>query len=173
LFTEKQQNHLLIAVRTGKIAVMDRKSTSVDEIDGAIIEQLQVDGRVSYTKLGTAIGLSEAAARQRVQRLIDGGVIQIVAVTNPLSLGYRRMAMIGVRAEGPTDAIAAALEGFSDIEYLVATAGSFDLLCEVVVPDDSTLLEVTNRIRSVPGVRSTETFIYLSLIKQNYAWGAH
>jgi len=152
---------------------MDRKSTTVDEIDGAIIEQLQLDGRVSYTKLGTAVGLSEAAARQRVQRLIDAGVIQIVAVTNPLSLGYRRMAMIGVRAEGPIDRVAAALEAFADIEYLVVTAGSFDMMCEVVVPDDSTLLDLTNRIRAVPGVLTTETFIYMSLIKQNYAWGAH
>ena len=152
---------------------MDRRGTTVDEIDSSIIEQLQLDGRVSYTKLGAAIGLSEAAARQRVQRLIDGGVIQIVAVTNPLSLGYRRMAMIGVRAEGPTDVIATALEAFADIEYLVVTAGSFDLMCEVVVPDDATLLDVTNRIRAVPGVSTTETFIYLALIKQNYAWGAH
>jgi Lrp/AsnC family transcriptional regulator for asnA, asnC and gidA len=152
---------------------MDRRGTTVDEIDSAIIEQLQLDGRVSYTKLGAAIGLSEAAARQRVQRLIDGGVIQIVAVTNPLSLGYRRMAMIGVKVEGPIDAIAATLEAFPDVDYLVVTAGSFDIMCEVVVPDDATLLDLTNRIRAVAGVSTTETFIYLALIKQNYAWGAH
>lgn len=152
---------------------MDRKGTNVDETDSAIIEQLQHDGRVSYTKLAVRIGMSEAAARQRVQRLIDGGVIQIVAVTNPLLVGYRRMAMIGVRAEGPTVQIAKKLESFPDIEYLVVTAGSFDLMCEVVVPDDSALLDITNRIRAVPGVTSTETFIYLSLIKQTYAWGAH
>ena len=152
---------------------MDRKGINVDETDSAIIEQLQHDGRVSYTKLAVAIGMSEGAARQRVQRLIDGGVIQIVAVTNPMSLGYRRMAMIGVRAEGPTVSIAKTLEAFPDIEYLVVTAGSFDLMCEVVVPDDSTLLDITNRIRAVPGVSTTETVIYLSLIKQTYAWGAH
>jgi Lrp/AsnC family transcriptional regulator for asnA, asnC and gidA len=151
---------------------MDRK-TQVDETDRAIIEQLQSDGRISYTKLGAAIGLSEAAARQRVQRLMDGGVIQVVAVTNPLVLGKGRMAMIGVRAEGPTESVAAALEAFPDIEYLVVTAGSFDMMCEVVVPDDATLLALTNRIRAVPGVRTTETFIYLSLVKQNYDWGAH
>ncbi len=152
---------------------MDRRSPHVDDTDRAIIEQLQTDGRISYTRLGAAIGLSEAAARQRVQRLMDGGVVQVVAVTNPLSLGYRRMAMIGVRTEGPTEGIAAALEAFPDIEYLVVTAGSFDLMCEVVVPDDSALLNLTNRIRSVPGVSNTETFIYLSLVKQTYAWGAH
>ncbi len=152
---------------------MDRKGTHVDETDRAIIEQLQTDGRIPYTKLGAAIGLSEAAARQRVQRLMDGGVIQIVAVTNPLLLGYRRMAMIGVRTQGPTEGIAAALEAFPDIEYLVVTAGSFDMMCEVVVPDDTTLLNLTNRIRAVTGVTNTETFIYLSLVKQTYEWGAH
>ncbi len=152
---------------------MDRKVPNVDDTDRAIIEQLQTDGRISYTKLGTAIGLSEAAARQRVQRLMDGGVLQVVGVTNPLSLGYRRMAMIGVRTEGPTEGIATALERFPDIEYLVVTAGSFDLMCEVVVPDDSALLNLTNRIRAVQGVTNTETFIYLSLVKQTYAWGAH
>lgn len=156
---------------------MDRKSTDrrgsqVDDTDRAIIEQLQHDGRISYTRLGAAIGLSEAAARQRLQRLIDSEVLQVVAVTNPLSLGYRRMAMIGVHTEGPTDAIAEALEAIDDIEYLVVTAGSFDLMCEVVVPDDEALLRLTNRIRSVAGVTATETFIYLSLVKQNYAWGA-
>jgi Lrp/AsnC family transcriptional regulator, regulator for asnA, asnC and gidA len=152
---------------------MDRTGSHVDEMDRAIIEQLQTDGRISYTKLASAIGLSEAATRQRVQRLMDSEVIQVVAVTNPLLLGYRRMAMIGVRAEGPTDSVAAKLEAFPDIEYLVVTAGSFDIMCEVVVPDDTTLLDVTNRIRAVPGVTTTETFIYLSLVKQTFAWGAH
>lgn len=135
---------------------------------------MQTDGRIAYTRLGALIGLSEAATRQRVQRLIDGGIVQIVAVTNPLILGFRRrMAMIGVRTEGPTEVIADALEAITDIEYLVITAGSFDFMCEVVVPDDERLLALTNRIRAVPGVTATETFIYLSLVKQTYAWGAH
>ena len=152
---------------------MDRKRVHVDDIDRAIIEQLQTDGRISYTRLAAAIELSEPATRQRVQRLMDSDVIQVVAVTNPMVLGYRRMAMIGVRTEGPTDGIAAALDAFPDIEYLVVTAGSFDFMCEVVVQDDTTLLNLTNRIRAVPGVNNTETFIYLSLVKQTYAWGAH
>ena len=152
---------------------MDRKPSNLDHIDRAIIEQLQVDGRTPYTRLGAAIGLSEAAVRQRVQRLIDTGVMQVVAVTNPLSIGYRRMAMIGVRTEGPSDGIAATLQAMPDIDYLVVTAGSFDLRCEVVVGDDLDLLELTNRIRKVEGVTSTETFIYLSLVKQTFTWGAH
>jgi Lrp/AsnC family transcriptional regulator for asnA, asnC and gidA len=126
-----------------------------------------------YTRLGAAVGLSEAAVRQRVQRLIDSGVMQVVAVTNPLSIGYRRMAMIGVRTEGPSDTVAASLQAMPDIDYLVVTAGSVDLLCEVVVSDDRDLLELTNRIRRVPGVVSTETFIYLDLVKQTFTWGAH
>jgi Lrp/AsnC family transcriptional regulator for asnA, asnC and gidA len=108
-----------------------------------------------------------------VQRLSDAGVMQVVAVTNPLSLGLRRMAMIGVRSAGPTDDIAKTLQAMTDIDYLVVTAGSFDFMCEVVVEDDGMLLNLTNRIRSVPGVLSTETFIYLDLVKQTFAWGAH
>lgn len=152
---------------------MNRAGSHLDPTDQAIVEHLQRDGRMPYTRLGTAVGLSEAAVRQRVQRLIDSGVMQVVAVTNPLSIGYRRMAMIGVRTEGPSDTVAAALQAMNDIDYLVVTAGSVDLLCEVVVSDDRDLLELTNRIRRVPGVVSTETFIYLDLVKQTFTWGAH
>jgi Lrp/AsnC family transcriptional regulator for asnA, asnC and gidA len=152
---------------------MLRTHNALDDTDRAIIEQLQADGRIPYTRLGSAVGLSEAAVRQRVQRLLDAGVMQVVAVTNPLSLGFRRMAMIGVRTEGPSDEIARTLQAMSDIDYLVVTAGSFDLMCEVVVSDDADLLDLTNRIRRVAGVVSTETFIYLDLVKQTFAWGAH
>jgi len=153
-----------VTVRTGVV---------LDDVSRAIIEQLQEDGRRPYARIAAAVGLSEAAVRQRVQRLLDQHVMQVVAVTNPLSLGYRRMAMIGVRAEGETTKIAAKLEAMPDIDYLVVTAGSFDLMAEVVVEDDGTLLSITNRIRSVAGVVSTETFIYLDLVKQTFAWGAH
>ena len=152
---------------------MDRSGTQLDATDRAIIVQLQADGRIPYTRLGAAVGLSEAAVRQRVQRMTDAGVVQVVAVTNPLSLGLRRMAMIGVHTAGPTDDMAKSLQAMEDIDYLVVTAGSFDFMCEVVVEDDGTLLDLTNRIRSVPGVISTETFIYLDLVKQTFAWGAH
>jgi Lrp/AsnC family transcriptional regulator for asnA, asnC and gidA len=99
--------------------------------------------------------------------------MQVVAVTNPLSHGKRRMAMIGVRTEGPTDDIAKTLQAMPDIDYLVVTAGTFDLMAEVVVENDLQLLDLTNRMRSVPGVRNTETFIYLDLVKQTFTWGAH
>jgi Lrp/AsnC family transcriptional regulator for asnA, asnC and gidA len=144
----------------------------LDDTDKAIIEQLQGDGRAPYTKLGAAVGLSEAAVRQRVSRLIDSGVIQVVAVTNPLLVGRRRVAMIGVRTQGPTSPVSAALQELDEVAYLVVTAGSFDILCEVVVADDAHLLEVVNTIRALTGVVATETFMYLSLEKQTYEWGA-
>jgi Lrp/AsnC family transcriptional regulator, regulator for asnA, asnC and gidA len=150
-----------------------RQGTPLDDLDRAIIEHLQRDGRIPFTRVASAVGLSEAAVRHRVQRMVDSGTLQIVGVTNPLSLGLRRMAMIGVRTAGPTDDIAKTLQAMPDIDYLVVTAGSFDLMCEVVVGDDGQLLDLTNRIRSVDGVVSTETFIYLDLVKQTFAWGAH
>jgi Lrp/AsnC family transcriptional regulator for asnA, asnC and gidA len=148
-------------------------AVALDEADRAVIVELQHDGRLPYTRLGTAVGLSEAAARQRVQRLLDAGVMQVVAVTDPLSLGMGRMAMIGVRAEGDLDAVAERLGTLEDVEYLVVVAGSYDFLLEVVVEDDPALLEVMNRVRAVAGVRETETFLYLKLAKQTFAWGVH
>ena len=144
----------------------------IDEIDRAIIEQLQVDGRMPYTRLGQLVGLSEAAARQRVQRMVDAGAMQIAAVTDPMSLGKRRMAMIGVRTEGDVVAIAEQISLLDGAEYVVVTAGSFDLLVEVVTTDEVALLDITSTIRRVPGVRSTESFIYLHLAKQTFTWGA-
>jgi Lrp/AsnC family transcriptional regulator, regulator for asnA, asnC and gidA len=150
-----------------------RATTHVDEIDRQIIEQLQRDGRMPYTKLGVHVGLSEAAVRQRVQRLTDAGMVQIVAVSNPMVLGRRRIAMIGVRAEGDTGIIADRISAIADTEYVVITAGSFDIMVEVVAADEAALLHITNQIRNVPGVRSTESFILLKIAKQTFNWGAH
>lgn len=137
-----------------------------------IIEELQADGRRSYAAIAKNVGLSEAAVRQRIQRLIDGGVMQVVAVTNPLTLGFHRQAMIGVRAEGDLRLIADQLAALPEIDYVVVTAGSFDILLEVVCEDDEHLLRLLNDgIRAVPGVRETEAFVYLRLTKQTYTWG--
>lgn len=144
----------------------------LDAVSLAIIEQLQEDGRRPYAAIGKAVGLSEAAVRQRVQKLLDQGVMQIVAVTDPLTVGFRRQAMVGVNVEGDVESVAEALAAMSECEYVVMTAGSFDLMVEVVCEDDDHLLEVINRrIRAVPGVRSTESFVYLRLKKQTYMWG--
>jgi Lrp/AsnC family transcriptional regulator, regulator for asnA, asnC and gidA len=144
----------------------------LDEVSKAIIEQLQQDGRRSYAAIGKVVGLSEAAVRQRVQRLTESGVMQVVAVTDPLQLGFARQAMIGIRVEGPLDHVADELAAMPEIDYVVVTAGSFDVLAEVVCESDEELLEVlSGRIRTLPGVRSTETFVYLRLRKQTYSWG--
>jgi Lrp/AsnC family transcriptional regulator, regulator for asnA, asnC and gidA len=144
----------------------------LDEANRAIIEQLQADGRRSYAAIATAVGLSEAAVRQRVQRLLDSGVMQIVAVTDPLQLGFARQAMVGVRADGDLSEVADKLAALPEVDYVVVTAGSFDLLVEIVCNDDEHLLSLLNNsIRSVPGVRDSETFVYLKLAKQTYTWG--
>jgi len=143
----------------------------LDDTAKQIIEQLQQDGRRSYAAIGKAVGLSEAAVRQRVQRLLDTGVMQIVAVTDPLTLGFRRQAMIGIRCEGDLERVAAHLAMLDEIDYVVITAGSFDLLAEVVCEDDDHLLDILSRVRAVPAVTATETFVYLKLRKQTYSWG--
>jgi Lrp/AsnC family transcriptional regulator, regulator for asnA, asnC and gidA len=143
----------------------------LDSTAKQIIEQLQQDGRRSYAAIGKAVGLSEAAVRQRVQRLLEAGVMQIVAVTDPLTLGFRRQTMIGIRCEGDLEQVAEQLAVLNEIDYVVITAGSFDLLIEVVCEDDNHLLEILSRVRSVPSVTSTETFVYLKLRKQTYSWG--
>ena len=144
----------------------------LDETNKAIIEQLQADGRRSYAAIATAVGLSEAAVRQRVQRLLDAGIMQFVAVTDPLQVGFTRQAMIGVRADGDLREIAAKLSALPEVDYVVITAGSFDILIEVVCENDAHLLAMLNdSVRSVPGVRDTETFVYLELAKQTYTWG--
>ncbi|HZG97174.1 MAG TPA: Lrp/AsnC family transcriptional regulator [Nocardioidaceae bacterium] len=160
-------------VRTGRgVNGRDTKAPLLDDVSKAIIEQLQQDGRRPYAAIGKAVGLSEAAVRQRVQRLIDSGVMQVVAVTDPLQLGFARQAMIGVTVEGPLEAAADALAEMEEIDYVVITAGSFDLLAEVVCESDEHLLELlSTRIRAVPGVRATESFVYLRLRKQTYSWG--
>ncbi|MGD0687581.1 MAG: Lrp/AsnC family transcriptional regulator [Streptosporangiaceae bacterium] len=143
----------------------------LDDVSKQIIEQLQQDGRRSYAAIGKAVGLSEAAVRQRVQRLVDAGVMQVVAVTDPLMLGFRRQTMIGVRCVGAIDLVADLLADMAEIDYVVITAGSFDLLVEVVCEDDDQLLEIISRVRTIPSVTSTETFVYLKLRKQTYSWG--
>ena len=143
----------------------------LDDLSKQIIEQLQQDGRRSYAAIGKAIGLSEAAVRQRVQRLIDLGVMQIVAVTDPMSLGFLRQTMVGVRCGGDLERVASHLAGMEEIDYVIITAGSFDLLIEVVCADDDQLLDILSRVRSIPSVTATETFVYLKLIKQTYSWG--
>ncbi len=144
----------------------------LDAPNRAIIEALQRDGRQPYGAIAEEVGLSEAAVRRRVQRLRESGIMQIVAVTDPLQLGFTRQAMIGISVEGDARRVADTLSTMPEVDYVVMCAGSFDILVEIVCEDDERLLHVLNdSVRSIPGVRATETFLYLKLAKQTYTWG--
>lgn len=144
----------------------------LDAPNRAIIEQLQLDGRRSYAAIGQSVGLSEAAVRQRVQKLREAGVIDIVGVTDPKQMGFSRQALVGIRASGDVRLLAEKLAGVPEIDYVVICAGGFDILVELVCEDDHHLLELLNTtIRAHPEVQQAETFVYLELAKQTYAWG--
>ena len=149
-----------------------RTPVVLDDVSKAIIEQLQQDGRRSYAAIGKVVGLSEAAVRQRVQRLTESGVMQVVAVTDPLQLGFARQAMVGIRARGELESVAEALGEIDEVDYVVITAGSYDILVEVVCESDDHLLDlISAKIRTIDNIESTETFMYLKLKKQTYSWG--
>ena len=157
-----------MAHRWGREANVD----GLDEANRAIIEELQRDGRRPYSAIAEVVGLSEAAVRQRVQRLRDSEVIQVVAVTDPKQVGFARQAMVGIRAEGDIRTLAKELADVPEIDYVVVCAGSYDILAEVVCEDDAHLLDLLNtKVRTQPGVRHAETFVYLELMKQTYTWG--
>lgn len=166
-------------VENGTAAAVDelrrrpRNATApLDDVSRRLVEALQRDGRRSYAALAQDVGLSEAAVRQRVKRLLDDGVMQIVAVTDPMTIGFSRQAMVGIKAQGDLRAIAEKLSNLPELEYVVLCAGSFDLLIELVCEDDEHLLRLLDEsVRSIDGVRETETFMYLRLVKQTYAWG--
>lgn len=144
----------------------------IDDIGKRIIELLQQDGRKPFVSIAAEVGLSEGAVRQRVQRMTESGVMQIVAVTDPLVVGFTRQAMIGIRTTGDSGPIADALCDIREVDYVVTTAGSFDIIIEVVCEGDAELLDLLmTRVRSIPGVIGTETFVYLKLNKQHYDWG--
>jgi Lrp/AsnC family transcriptional regulator for asnA, asnC and gidA len=149
---------------------------SVDEVsalDKRIIEHLQQDGRRPFTQIAADLGVSEAAVRARTNRLVERGILQVVGVTDPLKLGFQQQAMIGVRCESNRLLeVADAVSAFPEVDYVVITAGPFDLLIEVVCEDNEALLQfLTEKLRAVEGVRETETFVYLRMVKQTYQWG--
>jgi len=144
----------------------------LDDISKGIIYALQQDGRRSYSAIAESLGLSEGAVRQRVQRLMSTGVMQIVAVTDPTELGFGREAMIGICCSGDSLRVAHELTKIEAVDYVVLTAGRFDVVVEVVCEDDERLLDILNtQIRSLPGVYLAETLVYLKTLKQQYNWG--
>ncbi|MFL6133636.1 MAG: Lrp/AsnC family transcriptional regulator [Nocardioidaceae bacterium] len=147
------------------------KPVHLDDKSKEIIALLQQDGRMSYSTIAKKVGLSEAAVRQRAQRLMEQGVMQVVAVTDPLRLGFAWEAMIGVRVSGNIKAIADALGEIEAIDFIVLTGGKFDIILEVVAESDEQLIDLTDTIRGIPGVVGSETLVYLSTRKQTYSWG--
>jgi Lrp/AsnC family transcriptional regulator for asnA, asnC and gidA len=147
------------------------RARELDHVDRGIIEALQSNGRESFRRIAASLGVSEATVRARYGRLCAEGILQVTGVTNPLGLGFESSAMVGVRTAGPPELVADELARWDEADYVVVTAGRFDLLVEVVCADRRALLDVTNRIRGLPGVVSTESFLYLELCKQLYDWG--
>ncbi len=145
--------------------------SELDEIDKALIRELQVDGRAAYSRLAPMVGMSEAAVRQRVNRLQDRGVIQIVAVTDPTTLGYAIMAMLGVKIAADVSTVAEKLSQIESVDYTVITTGRFDVLAEVVCTDSDHMLAVSDEVRFVEGVINVEVMTYLRMVQQNYDWG--
>jgi len=145
---------------------------SVDAVDRAIIEALQKNGREAFRRIAAEIGVSEATIRARYSRLCEDNILQVTGITNPLGLGFDAQAMVGVRAAGAPEPVADEIAKWDEADYVVVTAGQFDILVELVCQDRRHLLDLTNRIRALDGVVSTESFLYLELWKQLYDWGA-
>ena len=143
----------------------------IDALDQGIIEALQANGRESFRAIAARVGVSEATVRARYGRLTAEGILQVVAVTNPLGLGYEQ-ALIGVKTSGSPEHAADAIARWPEADYVIATAGQFDLVVELVAADRRHLLELTSRLRALPDVVSTETFVYLEMWKQLYDWGS-
>jgi Lrp/AsnC family transcriptional regulator for asnA, asnC and gidA len=150
-----------------------RAGEEVSALDKRIIEHLQQDGRRPFTQIAADLGVSEAAVRARTNRLVARGIIQIVGVTDPLKLGFQQMAMVGIRCERDRlIEVAETVGSFPEVDYVVITAGTYDVLIEVVCEDNAALLDfLAERLRAIEGVRDTETFVYLRMVKQTYQWG--
>jgi Lrp/AsnC family transcriptional regulator, regulator for asnA, asnC and gidA len=150
---------------------MTTPSVKLDPVNRRIIEILQREGRCPFTVIARELGISEAAVRARTRRLTAAGVLDVVAVTNPLKLGFEVMALVGVQANSDLDRVARSVSDWDETSYVVITSGSFDLLVEVVCEHNRHLLELVRRLRELDGVKSTETFMYLDMVKMTYAWG--
>lgn len=164
--SDLQSNRLPALPPRGPIAPARR----VDELDRKIIEALQENGRESFRRIASRLGVSEATVRSRYARLTSEGILQVVAVTNPLGLGFEQ-ALVGIKTSGAPSEVADELAGWHEVDYVVVTAGQFDVVVEVVAADRRELLELTNRMRALEDVVSTETFFYLEMWKQLYDWG--
>lgn len=143
----------------------------MDDTDRAILRELQVDGRIPYAELGPKVGLSPSAARLRLQRLIDTKAVQVVGVTDPMTMGQQTMALLGVRIGGDSRAVADELSRHDEVVYTVLTAGAFDLFAEVVCSQPRDLLDFINDVvRPIEGVASVESFPYFAIHTHRFLW---
>jgi Lrp/AsnC family transcriptional regulator for asnA, asnC and gidA len=143
----------------------------LDDKDLQIIAALQINGRTSYAELAEGIDLSQAAIRLRVNRLLESGIVEIVAITDPLSIGFTVVAMVGLTVDGDIEALSNEIGAREYAVYVVLTSGRFDMLVEVLCADNDHLVEVLSDLRALDGVSSVEAHTYLRLTKQTYAWG--
>ena len=159
--------------RNGRRTTTGRGADEVSPLDKRIIEHLQQDGRRPFTQIASDLGVSEAAVRARTNRMVERGVLQVVGVTDPLRLGFQQMAMIGIRCErAMLVEVSERIAEMPEVSYVVITAGTYDLLIETVCEDNEALLRfLTEQLRQIDGVRDTETFVYLRMVKQTYQWG--
>jgi Lrp/AsnC family transcriptional regulator for asnA, asnC and gidA len=157
-----------VADRRGPV----RSPRQIDGLDRGIIEALQANGRESFRRIAARLGVSEATVRARYTRLSNADILQVVAVTNPLGLGFEQ-SLVGVKTAGSPEPVADEIARWPEADYVVISAGQYDILVELVASDRRDLLDLTNRMRALEGVVSTETFLYLDMVKQLYDWGTH
>ena len=145
----------------------------LDDLDKAIIKALQLDGRRPFARIGRELAVAEATVRQRAERLIARGVVQVVGVTDPLAMGFGQTAFIGLRVEvGRVEDVADRVAALDEVTYVVLTAGRYDIICEVVCEDNEHLLRVlADSLAEIDGIRSTETMVELRFVKESHRWG--
>ena len=143
---------------------------SLDDADLAIINALQNDGRVAFAQIAEQLGVSPGMIRQRYSRLVEEGFLKVVAITNPMRMGYEAMAMIGIRAEGSKLLdVAEKISKLEEVIYMVISSGRFDIFAEVVCRDHADLLRfITEKLSTIEGVRESESFMHLKIVKEVY-----
>lgn len=141
-----------------------------DTLDLAILETLRSDGRKPYTEIAQALGVSEGTVRNRVARLVEKGVMQVVGLIDPVRMGYDAPAMIGVNVHNADiDEVAKQIASFPEVSYLIMVSGGFDLVVEVICRDRAHFTNFINhKLRKIPGVAQTQSFFILRTVKMAY-----
>jgi Lrp/AsnC family transcriptional regulator, regulator for asnA, asnC and gidA len=142
----------------------------LDEIDHQVIEALQKDGRVAFAQIAEQLNVSPGMIRLRYNRLVEQGYLKVVAITNPLRMGFSTMAMIGIRVDGSKLLeVAEKISKLDEVIYMVISSGRFDIFAEVICRDHEDLLRfITEKLSTVDGVRESESFIHLKIVKEVY-----